>query len=160
MLFAKCRSFWIGFNVLILKKSVGYGFILSVAALFLWRRFYACNTGISQDGINDKIWYGSSAYDRLHRYLITNPHFRSRMPISRVSFYTNEFDLRFKNHFVYKYIQYVNIQYKYIQCYARVATNPLMQIRADSRFAPSQWETSLQSNTISHWLGTNLESAL
>ena len=32
--------------------------------------------------------------------------------------------------------------------------------RADSRFAPSQWETSLQSNAVSHWLGTNLESAL
>ena len=32
--------------------------------------------------------------------------------------------------------------------------------RADSRLAPSQWETSLQGNTVSHWLGTNLESAL
>ena len=32
--------------------------------------------------------------------------------------------------------------------------------RVDSRFAPSQWEMSLQSNTVSHWLGTNLESAL
>ena len=31
---------------------------------------------------------------------------------------------------------------------------------ADSRLAPSQWETSLQSNVISHWLGANLESAL
>ena len=31
---------------------------------------------------------------------------------------------------------------------------------ADSWFAPSQWETSLQSNTVSHWLGKNLESAL
>ena len=30
---------------------------------------------------------------------------------------------------------------------------------ADSRLAPSQWET-LQSNTVSHWLGANLESAL
>ena len=29
--------------------------------------------------------------------------------------------------------------------------------RADSRLAPSQWET-LQSNVVSHWLGTNLES--
>ena len=28
------------------------------------------------------------------------------------------------------------------------------------RVAPSQWVTSLQSNTISHWLDTNLESAL
>ena len=32
--------------------------------------------------------------------------------------------------------------------------------RADSRFAPSQWETSLQSNAVSHWLGANLESAM
>ena len=32
--------------------------------------------------------------------------------------------------------------------------------RADSRLAPSQWETSLQSNAVSHWLGTNLESVL
>ena len=32
--------------------------------------------------------------------------------------------------------------------------------RVDSRFAPNQWETSLQSNTVSHWLGANLESVL
>ena len=33
-------------------------------------------------------------------------------------------------------------------------------IKADSRLAPSQWETSLQSNAISHWLDANLKSAL
>ena len=32
--------------------------------------------------------------------------------------------------------------------------------RADSRLAPSQWETSLLCNDVSHWLGANLESAL
>ena len=32
--------------------------------------------------------------------------------------------------------------------------------RADSRLAPSQWETSLHSNTVSHWLSANLESDL
>ena len=32
--------------------------------------------------------------------------------------------------------------------------------RADSRFAPSQWETALFCNDVSHWLGTSLESAL
>ena len=32
--------------------------------------------------------------------------------------------------------------------------------RANFKIAPSQWETSLQSNTISHWLGANLESSL
>ena len=35
-----------------------------------------------------------------------------------------------------------------------------MVYRADSRLAPNQWETSLQSNAVSHWLGANLESAL
>ena len=30
----------------------------------------------------------------------------------------------------------------------------------DFRLAPIQWETVLQSNAISHWLGTDLESAL
>ena len=32
--------------------------------------------------------------------------------------------------------------------------------RADSRFATSQWETALLCNTVSHWLGANLESAM
>ena len=32
--------------------------------------------------------------------------------------------------------------------------------RADSMLASSHWETLLQSNTVSHWLGTNLELAL
>ena len=32
--------------------------------------------------------------------------------------------------------------------------------RADSRFALSQWEMTLLCNHVSHWLGTNLESAL
>ena len=32
--------------------------------------------------------------------------------------------------------------------------------RADSRFAPSQWETALLCNDVSHWLGARVESAL
>ena len=32
--------------------------------------------------------------------------------------------------------------------------------RADSRFVPSQWETVLLCNSVSHWLGASLESAL
>ena len=32
--------------------------------------------------------------------------------------------------------------------------------RTDSRFAPSQWETALLCNDVSHWLGANLASAL
>ena len=35
-----------------------------------------------------------------------------------------------------------------------------MNCRADSRFAPSQWETSLLCNDVSHWLGASLESVL
>ena len=33
-------------------------------------------------------------------------------------------------------------------------------IRADSRFAPSQWETALLCNDVFHWLDASLESAL
>ena len=32
--------------------------------------------------------------------------------------------------------------------------------RADSRFVPSQWETALLCNSVSHWLGANVKSAL
>ena len=32
--------------------------------------------------------------------------------------------------------------------------------RTDSRFVPCQWEMPLQSNGVSHWLGTNQEPAL
>ena len=35
-----------------------------------------------------------------------------------------------------------------------------MHCRTDSRLAPGQWKTSLQSNAVSHWLGANLKSAL
>ena len=35
-----------------------------------------------------------------------------------------------------------------------------IKYRADSRLVPSQWETSLQSNAVSHWLSANLQSAL
>ena len=35
-----------------------------------------------------------------------------------------------------------------------------IQYKADSRLVPSQWETSLQSNAVSHWLGPSLESSL
>ena len=33
-------------------------------------------------------------------------------------------------------------------------------LRADSRSAPSQWDTSSLSNAVSHWLGANPESYL
>ena len=38
--------------------------------------------------------------------------------------------------------------------------NILCAIRADFRFAPSQWEAALLCNDVSHWLGAILESAL
>ena len=33
-------------------------------------------------------------------------------------------------------------------------------VRADSKCAPSQWETALLCNDVSHWLGASLESAM
>ena len=37
---------------------------------------------------------------------------------------------------------------------------PVIKCRADSRFAPGQWEAALLCNDVSHWLDANLESAL
>ena len=37
---------------------------------------------------------------------------------------------------------------------------PLAPKRADSRLAPSQWETALLCNDVSHWVGASPESAL
>ena len=34
------------------------------------------------------------------------------------------------------------------------------RVRAGCRFAPSQWETALLCNDVSHWLGASLGSAL
>ena len=48
-------------------------------------------------------------------------------------------------------------------CYSMMKFVTMMVIvccRADSRLAPSQWETSWQGNVASHYLGANLESAL
>ena len=38
------------------------------------------------------------------------------------------------------------------------ANNLSIMHGVDSRLAPGQWETSLRSNAVSHWLGANLES--
>ena len=45
--------------------------------------------------------------------------------------------------------------------FAQVISEEYCNYRADHPgLAPSQWETSFQSNTVSHWLGANLESNL
>ena len=50
-----------------------------------------------------------------------------------------------------------NATMRHVPC---AAAFDVVIFRADSRHSPSQWETSLQSNTVSHWLCANLESAL
>ena len=47
-----------------------------------------------------------------------------------------------------------------LPCFLTLSMLCCRECRADSRFVPSQWETLLQSNTVSHWLVANLESAL
>ena len=44
--------------------------------------------------------------------------------------------------------------------YGISAISAQTEYRADSWFAPSQWETALLCNDISHWLDANLELAL
>ena len=60
--------------------------------------------------------------------------------------------------FTYHKIWILSIMFCFIWSYWIIYF--LACFRADSRLAPSQWETSLQINVVSHWLGANLESAL
>ena len=63
--------------------------------------------------------------------------------------------------FVFSIIQFLIIGSVKIVCMQQQCSCSLIyNIRADTRLPPSQWETSSQCNTMSHWLGANLESAL
>ena len=52
-----------------------------------------------------------------------------------------------------------NVLHESIHC-GLVMPDIDLDYTADSRLAPSRWETSLQSNAVSHWLAANLESSL
>ena len=58
------------------------------------------------------------------------------------------------------------VMYLYLHHSSRMKSYRLLRfcssarLRADYRFAPSQWETALLCNNVSHWLGASLESAL
>ena len=56
--------------------------------------------------------------------------------------------------------QWVNYVFELSMKNQILVSAPGFCFRADSRFAASQWETSLRSNAVSHWLGANPESAL
>ena len=45
------------------------------------------------------------------------------------------------------------------QWHEQLAYLKCLNVRADSRFVPSQWEMALFWNDVSHWLGASLESA-
>ena len=57
-------------------------------------------------------------------------------------------------------VQYLPSQRLWKTCHTIFCRSNNNGYSADSRFAPSQWETALLCNDVSHWLGTNLESAL
>ena len=63
----------------------------------------------------------------------------------------------FRAHIVCTEIQWLKFKLRYIYIYF---ISVLTYIGTDSRLAPSQWETSLHCNAVSHQLGGNLESAL
>ena len=54
----------------------------------------------------------------------------------------------------------VSIWWRHHECmYHMLALSSSNSGLADSTFAPSQWETALLCNDVSHWRGANLESA-
>ena len=67
-----------------------------------------------------------------------------------------------KHHYLHYNCQigWVSNSYKHYKLIKIDRQFPPVYCRADSRFEPSQWEMPLHCNDVSHWLGTNLESAL
>ena len=54
---------------------------------------------------------------------------------------------------------HMHVQHIYWSVWGKSCPSSWSHYRADTRFAPSQWKMS-QSRAVSHWLHTNLESAL
>ena len=57
---------------------------------------------------------------------------------------------------MFKHLEYIACY----ECHLDLVVLYQMPLRADSRFVPSQWETTLLCNDISHWLGASLKSGL
>ena len=61
---------------------------------------------------------------------------------------------------IYTMLTFHQYNYVYMNISISMLHFSVWKISDDSRFAPSQWEKALLCNDFSHWLGTNLESAL
>ena len=79
--------------------------------------------------------------------------------ISYISVYTR-FGLMEFLHISFCYLTIKPITAMSLENWCKVKGKLNTTMGADSRFAPSQWETALLCNDVSHWLGANLESAL
>ena len=62
--------------------------------------------------------------------------------------------------FFVKHIKKANRYDAFTRCKIEAVLRRYSYIRADSNFGRRQWETSLQSKAVSHWLGANLRLAL
>ena len=56
--------------------------------------------------------------------------------------------------------EHVSFKQNTVYPYTSVSSVHLYSGKADSRFAPSQWQTAFLCNDVSHWLGASLESSL
>ena len=97
----------------------------------------------------------------IHQWLVNSPH---KGPVMRNMFPFDDIMYTNGQHWISRWLgswlagcSWLNLgQFVIIRscsCYS-------IYIRADSRFAPSQWEMLLLCNDVSHWLGTSLESTL
>ena len=94
-------------------------------------------------------------------FLFKNMLHAGKVPLHRIHFYSNRLILP-------RQWQRLVILWKRRKCeydlnfscvFISLSGSSLV-CRADPRLVPSQWQTSLFSNAVSHWLGASLESAL
>ena len=94
---------------------------------------------------------GATGIIHMYREVLVTAFFKCS-DISKVSLLNQTYLIQIPYHWVL-----FHAPYSYTRC---GKLGYVIHIRADSRLTPSQWDTSLQSKAVSHWLGANLESAM
>ena len=107
-------------------------------------RFYSINLRTHNVLITTKQYFYDDVMLIYRRTTFCMCHFQIALPLKYFRCISIKISLNFGHHLMQWWTSSVTHIY----------------VRAISRLAPSQWETSLQSVAVSHWLGTNLESTL
>ena len=137
-------------------------FCTAFAKLFLYRCIVH-NLGMTPQNYNFQyllgywpLWPTTGKYHKLYNHSVMNWKWAGLelIPPASFSFQPTTYIpiLEWVTNLIYREMSLENCL---VCCQETQSQTTGIQYRADSRCAPSQWETALQSNTVTHWLSAN-----